>query len=206
MQIIVFLLFCLIVREINLFFQSLSWPAGGARNLSQVVYDHKPFELASCFFKKVHSKLDSFVVYWLHLFFFLRFSSFFYLDFYRKRKKKVFHKWVYMVTVFFTLSSQPILHEFHHSTDGRPLTLRLCGNLTKLIGFMIYEHWQAVHLQGPEFEAKVTRLVELGFGREAVIQALNFFDGNEDQAAGYLFGGWRWIYLSFVGPKLISTA
>ncbi|KAG5546764.1 hypothetical protein RHGRI_018817 [Rhododendron griersonianum] len=48
---------------------------------------------------------------------------------------------------------------------------------------------QAVHLQGPEFEAKVTRLVELGFGREAVIQALNFFDGNEDQAAGYLFGG-----------------
>ncbi|XP_058219053.1 protein DNA-DAMAGE INDUCIBLE 1 [Rhododendron vialii] len=43
--------------------------------------------------------------------------------------------------------------------------------------------------QGPEFEAKVTRLVELGFGREAVIQALNFCDGNEDQAAGYLFGG-----------------
>ncbi|KAF7140442.1 hypothetical protein RHSIM_Rhsim06G0233900 [Rhododendron simsii] len=43
--------------------------------------------------------------------------------------------------------------------------------------------------QGPEFEAKVTRLVELGFGREAVIQALNFCNGNEDQAAGYLFGG-----------------
>ncbi|CAL5405226.1 unnamed protein product [Camellia sinensis] len=42
--------------------------------------------------------------------------------------------------------------------------------------------------QGPEFEAKVTRLIELGFGREAVVQALKFFDGNEDQAAGYLFG------------------
>ncbi|KAG5546766.1 hypothetical protein RHGRI_018817 [Rhododendron griersonianum] len=55
-----------------------------------------------------------------------------------------------------------------------------------LIGHAIFK---AVHLQGPEFEAKVTRLVELGFGREAVIQALNFFDGNEDQAAGYLFGG-----------------
>lgn len=43
--------------------------------------------------------------------------------------------------------------------------------------------------QGPEFEAKVAKLVELGFGREAVVQALKFFDGNEEQAAGYLFGG-----------------
>nr|GLL17615.1 DNA damage-inducible protein 1-like isoform X1 [Ipomoea trifida] len=43
--------------------------------------------------------------------------------------------------------------------------------------------------QGPEFEAKVTKLVELGFGRAAVIQALKFFDGNEEQAAAYLFGG-----------------
>ncbi|KAM3286935.1 protein DNA-DAMAGE INDUCIBLE 1 [Capsicum chacoense] len=43
--------------------------------------------------------------------------------------------------------------------------------------------------QGPEFEAKVAKLVELGFGRDAVIQALKFFDGNEEQAAGYLFGG-----------------
>ncbi|CAN6696472.1 unnamed protein product [Malus baccata var. baccata] len=44
-------------------------------------------------------------------------------------------------------------------------------------------------LQGSEFEAKVAKLVELGFGRDAVIQALKFFDGNEEQAAGYLFGG-----------------
>ncbi|KAK6124036.1 hypothetical protein DH2020_042216 [Rehmannia glutinosa] len=40
--------------------------------------------------------------------------------------------------------------------------------------------------QGPEFEAKVAKLVELGFGREQVIQALKFFDGNEEQAAGFL--------------------
>ncbi|KAK1399172.1 DNA damage-inducible protein 1 [Heracleum sosnowskyi] len=43
--------------------------------------------------------------------------------------------------------------------------------------------------QGTDFEAKVKKLVELGFGREAVVQALKFFDGNEEQAAGYLFGG-----------------
>ncbi|KAJ6422962.1 hypothetical protein OIU84_023983 [Salix udensis] len=43
--------------------------------------------------------------------------------------------------------------------------------------------------QGPDFEAKVSKLVELGFGREAVIQALRLFDGNEEQAAGFLFGG-----------------
>ncbi|XP_027062264.1 DNA damage-inducible protein 1 [Coffea eugenioides] len=43
--------------------------------------------------------------------------------------------------------------------------------------------------QGQDFEAKVAKLVELGFGREAVIQALKFSDGNEEQAAAYLFGG-----------------
>ncbi|KAJ1393032.1 Ubiquitin-like domain superfamily [Sesbania bispinosa] len=40
-----------------------------------------------------------------------------------------------------------------------------------------------------DFEAKVAKLVELGFGREAVIQALQLFNGNEEQAAGFLFGG-----------------
>ncbi|CAI0401059.1 unnamed protein product [Linum tenue] len=44
-------------------------------------------------------------------------------------------------------------------------------------------------MQGPDFEAKVAKLVELGFGREAVIQALKLFGGNEEQAAGFLFGG-----------------
>lgn len=43
--------------------------------------------------------------------------------------------------------------------------------------------------QGTEFEAKVTKLVELGFERGAVIQALRLFNGNEEQAAGFLFGG-----------------
>ncbi|XP_028771502.1 protein DNA-DAMAGE INDUCIBLE 1 [Neltuma alba] len=43
--------------------------------------------------------------------------------------------------------------------------------------------------QEGDFEAKVAKLVELGFGREAVVQALKLFNGNEDQAAGFLFGG-----------------
>lgn len=43
-------------------------------------------------------------------------------------------------------------------------------------------------MQGAEFEAKVAKLVELGFGREQVIQALELFGGNEEQAAGFLFG------------------
>lgn len=51
-------------------------------------------------------------------------------------------------------------------------------------------------IQGAELEAKIAKLVELGFSREAVIQALKFFDGNEEQAAGYLFGGWA-SYLLF---------
>lgn len=44
-------------------------------------------------------------------------------------------------------------------------------------------------LQDPDFDAKVAKLVELGFGRDAVIQALQLFNGNEEQAAGFLFGG-----------------
>ncbi|XP_054819750.1 protein DNA-DAMAGE INDUCIBLE 1 [Prosopis cineraria] len=43
--------------------------------------------------------------------------------------------------------------------------------------------------QESDFEAKIAKLVELGFGREAVIQALKLFNGNEEQAAGFLFGG-----------------
>jgi len=31
--------------------------------------------------------------------------------------------------------------------------------------------------------------VELGFGRNAVVEALQLFNGNEEQAAGFLFGG-----------------
>lgn len=46
-----------------------------------------------------------------------------------------------------------------------------------------------MQIQGPDFEAKVMKLVELGFDRNAVIQALKLFNGNEEQAAGFLFGG-----------------
>jgi len=43
--------------------------------------------------------------------------------------------------------------------------------------------------QGGDFEAKVTKLVELGFDRASVVQALKLFNGNEQQAAAFLFGG-----------------
>jgi DNA damage-inducible protein 1 len=43
-------------------------------------------------------------------------------------------------------------------------------------------------LQDSVFESKVAKLVELGFERQAVIQALQLFNGNEEQAAGFLFG------------------
>jgi DNA damage-inducible protein 1 len=43
--------------------------------------------------------------------------------------------------------------------------------------------------QGGDFEAKVTKLVELGFDRASVTQALKLFNGNEEQAAAFLFGG-----------------
>ena len=46
-----------------------------------------------------------------------------------------------------------------------------------------------IWLQEADFEAKVAKLMELGFGRDAVIRALEFVGGNEEQAAGFLFGG-----------------
>ncbi|KAH0458035.1 hypothetical protein IEQ34_013350 [Dendrobium chrysotoxum] len=42
---------------------------------------------------------------------------------------------------------------------------------------------------GVDFEAKIAKLVELGFDLEAAKQALRLFNGNEEQAAAYLFGG-----------------
>ncbi|OMP06963.1 hypothetical protein COLO4_07760 [Corchorus olitorius] len=44
-------------------------------------------------------------------------------------------------------------------------------------------------IQGSDFEAKVAKLVELGFAREMAVEALKVCDGNEEQAAGILFGG-----------------
>ena len=43
--------------------------------------------------------------------------------------------------------------------------------------------------QEAQSDSKVQRLMELGFDQATVIQALSLFNGNEDQAAGYLFGG-----------------
>ncbi|KAF3602759.1 hypothetical protein F2Q69_00038551 [Brassica cretica] len=54
---------------------------------------------------------------------------------------------------------------------------------------VIHFHHVNLNPQGPEFEAKIAKLVELGFSREAVVQALRLFEGNEEQAAGFLFGG-----------------
>ena len=54
---------------------------------------------------------------------------------------------------------------------------------------VIHFHHVNPNPQGPEFEAKIAKLVELGFSREAVVQALRLFEGNEEQAAGFLFGG-----------------
>lgn len=39
------------------------------------------------------------------------------------------------------------------------------------------------------FEAKIGKLVTLGFSRQDSIKALSLFNNNEEQAAGYLFGG-----------------
>ncbi|OEL33224.1 DNA damage-inducible protein 1 [Dichanthelium oligosanthes] len=43
--------------------------------------------------------------------------------------------------------------------------------------------------QGGDFEVKITKLVELGFDRASVVQALKLCNGNEEQAAAFLFGG-----------------
>ncbi|KAH8960644.1 hypothetical protein BDL97_05G006700 [Sphagnum fallax] len=43
--------------------------------------------------------------------------------------------------------------------------------------------------QASEWDGKVQRLVELGFDKNLVLHALRLFQGDEDQAAGYLFGG-----------------
>lgn len=44
-------------------------------------------------------------------------------------------------------------------------------------------------IQDADFEAKVNKLVELGFDTASATQALRLFNGNEDKAAAFLFGG-----------------
>ncbi|XP_068311041.1 protein DNA-DAMAGE INDUCIBLE 1-like [Pyrus communis] len=76
------------------------------------------------------------------------------------------------------------------SSSGAPVTAGTADtNKTVPSGGQSSASARSNQTQGSEFEAKVAKLVELGFGRDAVIQALKFFDGNEEQAAGYLFGG-----------------
>lgn len=41
----------------------------------------------------------------------------------------------------------------------------------------------------PNLEQKVARLQELGFDKRTVLEALILTNGNEDEAAGILFGG-----------------
>lgn len=50
-------------------------------------------------------------------------------------------------------------------------------------------HKRARSPQEAQADSKVQRLMELGFDRDTVIQALSLFNGNEEQAASYLFGG-----------------
>ncbi|PKA47512.1 hypothetical protein AXF42_Ash014708 [Apostasia shenzhenica] len=46
-----------------------------------------------------------------------------------------------------------------------------------------------ISTNGADFDAKVAKLVELGFDRQAAVHALRLFNGNEEQAASFLFGG-----------------
>lgn len=76
------------------------------------------------------------------------------------------------------------------SSSGVPATFKTQSETKDArTGGQVSGSGQAGSLQVPDFEAKVSRLIELGFGRESVIEALRFFNGNEEQAAGFLFGG-----------------
>ncbi|CAN8269393.1 unnamed protein product [Cochlearia groenlandica] len=69
------------------------------------------------------------------------------------------------------------------SSSGQAVRSSASCLITHLFAYII------VKPQGAEYEEKIAKLVELGFSREAVIQALGLFQGNEEQAAGFLFGG-----------------
>ncbi|KAL9382874.1 hypothetical protein Peur_023197 [Populus x canadensis] len=75
------------------------------------------------------------------------------------------------------------------SSSGNPVTSGKTEKKNDPPAMGLLSVFSRICCQGPDFEAKVAKLVELGFGREAVIQALKLFDGNEEQAAGFLFGG-----------------
>ncbi|WCJ32549.1 Protein DNA-DAMAGE INDUCIBLE 1 [Euphorbia peplus] len=76
------------------------------------------------------------------------------------------------------------------SSSGNPITSGTTDNKSNLAaGGQSSGAARGNAAQGPDFEAKIAKLVELGFDRGSVIQALKLFDGNEEQAAGFLFGG-----------------
>ncbi|CAN6450430.1 unnamed protein product [Victoria cruziana] len=72
------------------------------------------------------------------------------------------------------------------SSGGTP---KLDQNRTAASGSNASGTPRNVSPQGTEYEAKVTQLMDLGFGREAVIRALTLANGNVEQAAGFLFSG-----------------
>ncbi|XP_024018725.1 DNA damage-inducible protein 1 isoform X1 [Morus notabilis] len=82
-------------------------------------------------------------------------------------------------------------HSKQASSSEAPVTSGTAGD-RKNVSLGGHSSGGATHggsTQGSDFEAKVSKLVELGFGREAVIQALKLFNGNEEHAASFLFGG-----------------
>lgn len=72
------------------------------------------------------------------------------------------------------------------SSSGSPLPVALGSNNPSQGG--VSSGASGDKSKDSEFESKVAKLVELGFERQAVIQALQLFNGNEEQAAGFLFG------------------
>lgn len=75
------------------------------------------------------------------------------------------------------------------SSSETPVVSDTAGGTKSLTGGQSSGNTPAGSTQASDFEAKITKLVELGFERGSVIQALKLFNGNEEQAAGFLFGG-----------------
>ncbi|MBA0625495.1 hypothetical protein Godav_010685, partial [Gossypium davidsonii] len=81
-------------------------------------------------------------------------------------------------------------HSKHASSSGPAITTGTTEkNANVQSGGQPSGQYSTSHVVRPDFEAKVARLVELGFAREIVVEALKFCDGNAEQAAGILFGG-----------------
>ncbi|GAB4846163.1 DNA damage-inducible protein 1 [Ancistrocladus abbreviatus] len=75
------------------------------------------------------------------------------------------------------------------SNSGAPVSSRVKDMGNQSSGNQTSGADQGNPSQVADFEAKVSRLVELGFERNSVVQALKLFDGNEGMAGSFLFGG-----------------